>query len=98
MTQHGHDCLTTGVALWATALVPSVVAAAGPPELQKSDAIAIVLGYKKVACRFGTTKYPKHAGATSATQFCNNRAPNSASESALGGCTAILGNYVAGDG
>ena len=63
MTLSRRDFLNTGVALWATALIPSISIAAGPPELQESDPIAIALGYKKDASTVDTTKYPKRAGA-----------------------------------
>ena len=98
MTQSGHECLTVGVALCATAPVPSVVAVAGFKELHAFDAIANALGYKKDTSGLDPEKCPKHVGATGASQFCNNRALNSASENALGGCTAILGKYVVGAG
>ena len=98
MTQSRRDFLNTGVALWATALMPSVTVAAGPPELQESDPIAIALGYKKDANTVDTAKYPKRAGAAGATQFCNNCALYSAGEDGLGGCTAIPGKRVAGLG
>ena len=98
MTLSRRDFLNTGVALWATALIPSISIAAGPPELQESDPIAIALGYKKDASTVDTTKYPKRAGAGGATQFCNNCALYSAGEDGLGGCTAIPGKQGAGLG
>ena len=98
MTQSRRAFLNIGVALWATALVPNVTVAAGPPELRESEPIAIALGYKKDASTVDTTKYPKRAGATGATQFCNNCALYSAGENGLGGCTAIPGKLVAGAG
>ena len=98
MTQSRRDFLNTGVALWALALAPSVAVAAGPPELKESDPIAIALGYKKDATSVDTTTYPKRAGATGATQFCNNCALYSVGENGLGGCTAIPGKLVAGAG
>ena len=98
MTQTRLKWFNSGIEPWAAAHVPSVFGAATPLELQNSNPPDIALGGKKDTNRSDKTKYPKHAGATSATQFCNNRAPNSASENALGGCTAILGKYVAGAG
>ena len=98
MTQSRPDFLNSGVALWALALAPSVAVAAGPPELKESDPIAIALGYKKDATSVDTTTYPKRAGATGATQSCNNCALYSAGENGLGGCTAIPGKLVAGAG
>ena len=98
MTQSRRDFLNTGVALWASALVPSVTVAAGPPELEESEPIAIALGYKRDATTVDTSTYPKRAGATGATQFCSNCALYSAGENGLGGCTAIPGKLVAGAG
>ena len=98
MTQSRRDFLITGVALWASALVPSVTVAAGPPELQESEPIAIALGYKRDATTVDTSTYPKRAGASGATQFCSNYALYSANENGLGGCTAIPGKLVAGAG
>ena len=71
MTLSRRDFLNTGVALWATALIPSISIAAGPPELQESAPIAIALGYKKDASTVDTTKYPKRAGAGGATHELN---------------------------
>ena len=98
MTQSRRGFINTGVALWASALVPRVTVAAGPPELQESEPIAIALGYKRDATSVDTRTYPKRAGATGATQFCNNCALYSAGENGLGGCTAIPGKQVAGAG
>ena len=96
MTQSRRDFLNIDLALWALALVLSVTVAAGPPELQESDPIAIALGDKIDAISVDMTTYAKRAGTTGATQFCNNCAQCFASESGMGGCTAIPGNLVAG--
>lgn len=89
MSQFRQDYLTTDVVLSAPALVPSVFAAAPPPELQ-NPAPPIVPRNKKDSSSVDMTKHLKHARATGATQVCNNGAMNSAREDALGGCAAIL--------
>ena len=47
MNQSRRNFLNTSVTLSATALIPSISIAAGQPELQESDPIAVALGYKK---------------------------------------------------
>jgi len=98
MTQPRRDFLHSGIALWAASLIPSITMAAGSPELQESDAIAIALGYKKDANSVDTAKYPKRAGEAGKTQFCNNCTLYSANADGLGNCTAIPGKQVAGLG
>ena len=98
MNPSRRNFLKTSVTLSATALIPSISIAAGQPELQESDPIAVALGYKKNASTVDTIKYPKRAGAAGATQFCNNCALYSAGEDGLGDCTAIPGKQVAGLG
>ena len=98
MTQIRRKWFNSGVELWATAHVPSVVDAATPLELQNSDPLDIALGGKKDTNRFDKTECLKRADETLATEFFNNHAPDSASENALGGCTAILGKHEAGAG
>ena len=98
MTQSRRNFIHAGIALWSASLIPSVTVAAGPPELQESDPIAIALGYKKDAAAVDVAKYPKRAGAEGAKQFCSNCALYSAGADGLGGCTAIPGKQVAGAG
>ena len=98
MTQSRREFLNAGIALWAASLIPTTTIAAGPPELLESDPIAVALGYKKDAASVDVAKYPKRAGAASATQFCSNCALYTADDGGLGVCTAIPGKLVAGPG
>ena len=98
MTQSRRNFLNSGIALWATSLIPSVSIAAGPPELRRVDPIAVALGTKRDANAVDTAKYPKRAGDAGAKQFCSNCALYSAGANGLGGCTAIPGKQVAGAG
>ena len=62
MTQTRRKWFNSGVELWATAHVPSVVGAAAPLELQNSDPLDIALGGKKDTNRFDETECLKRAG------------------------------------
>ena len=62
MTQTRRKWFNSGVELWATAHVPSVVGAATPLELQNSDPLDIALGGKKDTNRFDETECLKLAG------------------------------------
>ena len=77
MTRNRRKWFNSGVELWATAHVPSVVGAATPPELQNSGPPDTALGGKKDTNRFVKTASLKRAGETVATEFFNNRATSS---------------------
>jgi hypothetical protein len=68
MTQTRRKWFNSGVELWATAHVPSVVGAATPLELQNSDPLDITLGDKKDTNKIRQDRVLlKRAGETVAT-------------------------------
>ena len=78
--------------------VAAPAAWAAQPKLAEDDPIAIALGYKEDASQVDTQKYPKRAGESGATQFCNNCALYAEQADGFGTCTAIPGKLVAGLG
>ena len=98
MTETRRRWFNSGVELWATAHVPSVVGAATPLKLQNSDPLDIALGGKTDTNRFDKTECLKRAGEAVATEFLNNRATSSTGEDKSGGRTAISERYIADAG
>ncbi len=82
----------------AVVCATSSITWAAEPKLTEDDPIALALGYREDASTVDAQKYPKRAGAEGAKQFCRNCTLYTEKADGYGGCTAIPGKLVAGNG
>ncbi len=68
------------------------------PILAENDPVAAALGYVHDATKTDTVKFPKRAGADSATQFCSNCLQYAEVGDNLGTCAIFAGKRVAAGG